>query len=217
MDFKELKNKRKKELEKVIAEKEKAIAEKNKLIESLQQDFDDFDKFQRGKFIVRECSGSYTYYLIVGEPVLNYDSIKIPIRHHIYPHIFAGKCVSMNFSGVVDYVQVYLDKIPEVDVIDARDIFYREKENLKSSFNSSIDRCKKEIERETSNIEESKKRIKSLQNEIKGLEKVDFDRDFDGFVDNYIKNTFNNSEYVFSKKNNEYLSCSGCRCECVIK
>ena len=217
--FGQMKAQRKKDLE-------KAIAEKNKLIESLQKDFDDLDKFKPGKLIVRKyklqdfafcSSGDYTYYLIVGDPVLNYDSIKVPIRHHIYPQTFMGKSVSMNFSGVVDYVEIYLDKIPEVEVIDVRDMFYREKERLKSSLNGTTDRCKREIERENRNIEESKRRIKVLQDEIKEFENVDFDRDFDSLVDDYINNTFNNSEYVFSKKNNEYLSNSGSRCECVIK
>lgn len=193
---------------------EKAIDERNKLIESLQKDFDDFDKFQPGKLIVSEYN---TYYLIVGEPVLNYDSIKVPIRHHIYPRIFMGKSVSMNFSGVIDYVQIYLDKIPEVEVIDVRDMFYREREKLKSDFSGIIEGCKNEIKREVNHIEESKKRIKLLQDEIKEIEGVDFDKVFDSLVDNYINNTFNNSEYVFSKKNNEYFSSYGSRCECVIK
>lgn len=45
--FGQMKAQRKKDLE-------KAIAEKNKLIESLQKDFDDLDKFQPGKLIVRK-------------------------------------------------------------------------------------------------------------------------------------------------------------------
>ena len=205
--FKQMKDQRKKALE-------KAIDEKNKLIESLQKDFDDFDKFQPGKLIVSKYN---TYYLIVGEPVLNYDSIKVPIRHHIYPEIFNGKSVSMNFSGVIDYVQIYLDKIPEAEVIDVRDMFYREREKLKSEFGGIIAGCKNEIKREVNRIEESNKRINILQDEIKEIEGVDFDKVFDSLVDNYINNAFNNSEYVFSKKHNEYFSCSESRCECVIK
>ena len=196
--FKQMKDQRKKALE-------KAIDEKNKLIESLQKDFDDFDKFQPGKLIVSKYN---TYYLIVGEPVLNYDSIKVTIRHHIYPEIFNGKSVSMNFSGVIDYVQIYLDKIPEAEVIDVRDMFYREREKLKSEFGGIIVGYKNEIKREVNHIEESNKRINILQDEIKEIEGVDFDKVFDSLVDNYINNAFNNSEYVFSKKNNEYFSCS---------
>lgn len=184
MTFEEQKEKRKNELQKAIKEQEKLVA-------SLKKDFDDLDKFKKGNVIVRNDDYRY-YYLIVGEPILCRDTIKVPIRHHVYATYGCGNTfkLDMNMSGVIDYVEIWLDKIPEVEVISPREVFYRSKETLIKEFKDYRLHYEHEIKSCENRIEELKKKIEWYKNELKEYEKVDIESEFDNFVERYLEGSF---------------------------
>lgn len=111
MNFEEIKNKAREDLE-------KAIAEKEVLIQQLKTNFDNLDKFKIGNIIVNtqnkgDLIGDYTYLLIVGEPITTCEYVRIPIRHHVRPHITEKYC-PLNMSGAVDIVKIPLSKLEKV-------------------------------------------------------------------------------------------------------
>ena len=211
--FNQLKNKKKKELEKAIKKQSELIEEQNKLIKYLENDLYDIDKFSKGNLIVYNDS----YFLIVGEPELIGSKLRIPIRHHIYTELNAFRMCDelrcsckLNMSGVIDYIDIYLNKTPEIKVISVRELFEKDKIKLIENYNSHRDIYKYRIKR-------AKEEIKKLSDEIKELEKCDkqiniynIEDNFNNLVENYINKSFKEVAYPMNKDTEEILKYGSC-------
>ena len=200
MNFEELKQKAKKELE-------DAIQKQEELIKKLSDNLDNINKFDKGNVIVGPRS---EYYLIVDIPVIVKEQLRIPIRHNVYPIMDASRC-KLNMSGCVDIVEIPLAKISSVEVINVRDVFNRERSKLIETFQANINDSKKYIDRIQRVIEEKQNDIKQSEAYIKKAEAYDFNGNFENAVNNYLENgrfaddAFDmppgyNEEYKTSKK-----------------
>lgn len=176
MDFEELKQNAKKELE-------DAIQKQEELIKSLQRSFDVINKFDKGNVII-DSSGDYL--LIVDTPVIVKEYLRVPIRHHIKPIIDADRC-ELNMSGCIDFVEISLTKMSSVEVISVREMFEKERLKLKDEFELKIKSSKQYIEKCQRVIEEKQKDIKYAEENIKKRESFDFDNNFEKIVDNYLE------------------------------
>ena len=183
MNFEEIKNKAREDLE-------KAIAEKEVLIQQLKTNFDNLDKFKIGNIIVNtqdrgDFMNDYTYLLIVGEPIITCEYVRIPIRHHIRPHITEKYC-SLNMSGAVDIVKIPISKLEKVKVITPKEMFNEQKDNLKCSLDDRLKMCKQKIERCKQQIESAKSTIETYEGVVKTIKGFDFENNFDNYVETYL-------------------------------
>lgn len=197
MDFNELKEKRRKELD-------KAIKEKEELISLLERKFDDLDKFKVGSVIVTDKGA---YYLIVDEPVLCSDCLRVPIRHHVYAECKFNNTIGLNMSGVIDCVDIYLDKIPEVKVISVKEVFERDRDKVISSFKEKGEYYDRELERITDDIEKLKLRYEKVALDKRVYNSIDIESKFDRMVDEYLDGDF--KEAAFPKYKRDYRDYKG--------
>ena len=197
MDFEELKKEAKEKLEKAL-EKQKHI------VELLQTDFDNLDKLKKGSVI-----SSRDNYIIVGDPIIEGIDVIVPVRHHVYPQIDT-KHISMNFSGVIDYLKIPIEKLPDIKCRTLKEYFFDNKEEIRkkltdSNDNStnSIKRFKRLIEQNEEQIKSFKRNIEQLENSQKDFESFSFDDNFESFVDKYIDSD-DIKNYIFSVKESDY-------------
>lgn len=200
MNFTELKENRKKKLE-------EAIDEYKKLVACLEKEFDDLEKFKIGNIIeYKNDSCKTTEYLIITDnPILGRDTIKIPVRHHVYGYT-CGINVGLNFSGAIDLIEIYLDKIKDVTVITINDFFILQKDKIYESFKNEIIGAENQIKQEQERIEESKNRIKQLNESIAKMNNIDFDSEFKKSINKYIDNRYMN-EIEVKCNYGDYSSC----------
>ena len=200
MNFTELKENRKKKLE-------EAIDEYKKLVACLEKEFDDLEKFKIGNIIeYKYDSYNATEYLIITDyPILGRDTIKIPVRHHVYGYTCGGN-VGLNFSGAIDLIEIYLDKIKDVKVITINEFFILQKDKIHESFKNEIESKESAIKREKEKIEESKNRIKQLNESIVKMNNMDFDSEFKKYINKYIDNRYMN-EIEVKPGYGDYSSC----------
>ena len=183
MDFEELKQKAKAELE-------SAIKKQEELIKKLEIDFNSIDKFKVGNIVVKprgEFKGViyYDYYLIADTPLVEGEMLKIPIRHHIKLRMDATRC-DMNMSGVIDLLEIPISDLESTTVITLKEMFIREKSNLKAEFTATIDSSHHNIEKYQREIEKLQGYIKHSEDYIAESEAYDFDASFDSAVDKYL-------------------------------
>jgi glutaredoxin 2 len=200
MNFEELKQKAKKELE-------EAIQKQKELIKKLSENLDDINKFDKGNVIV---GSQGEYYIIVDIPVVVKEHLRVPIRHNVYPIMDASRCL-LNMSGCVDIVEIPLSKIKSVEVISVRDVFNRERSKLIEIFQANINDSKRYISKIQRVIKEKQNDIKRSEEYVKKAEAYDFNGNFESAIDNYLKSgrfvddafdmpTGYNEEYKTSKK-----------------
>ena len=175
MNFEQLKQKAKDELIKVIREK-------SALIERLQADFDNLDKFKIGNVIEDDSR----YFLIVGDPRVDGEYLKIPIRHNVYPIIRIVDC-SMNMSGAIDLVKIPIAKTTEVKIMTVKEMFNSNKTKLKENISSKIRNNKERIEMCQKKIQDAIAEINALEKTLKETEEFDFDANFDSYIDKYLE------------------------------
>jgi len=197
-------------LNKLIEDKRKkledAIEEKNHLIKLLHEEIDDFSKFSIGNIIVYKYDSdtSPTYLIIVDEPILGDETLKVPVRHHVYGYSNGGHPV-LNMSGAVDIIEVYLNKLKTVEVITVKELFEREKDKIYEDFKKRISSAEHEIKHEKEKIESSNNRIKELTEWIKKMNNIDFDSVFENSVNDYIENKYQDNIKLRYKL--DYSSC----------
>lgn len=201
MDFEEIKNKARKDIE-------KAIAEKEVLIQQLKTNFDNLDKFKIGNIIVNtqdegDSIGDYTYLLIVGEPIIICEYVRIPIRHHVRPHITEKYC-SLDMSGAVDIVKIPLSKLEKVKVITPKEMFNEQKNNLKCSLDDRLKTCKQKIERCKQHIKSAEATIDTYEGVVKTIIGFDFEDSFDNYVETYFSS--NDFKYYAYQTNASVIS-----------
>lgn len=201
MELKDLKKKAQKELEKEIKDLDDIIKKRQEMVNVLQSNFDDIDRFKPGNII--KTNGGY--YLIADEPFVRGDMLKIPIRHHIYPIMnrFLGyhPSLNMNMSGVIDIAQVPLKDMNKVNIISVRDMFNEKKESIIIDKQKYIERLKSEIERYKEDIEDKTNKITTYKEEIERCKTYDFNKEFEVLLDEYLnsgkieKNINNHENY----------------------
>jgi len=186
MEFKDLKNKAKRELAAAIKKQEEMINQQQELINNLQLNFDNIDRFKPGNMIKKDSE----YYLIAGEPFIVGNRLKIPIRHHIYPilNMFIGHphSITMNMSGAIDIAEVPLDQMDKVNIVSVKDMFYDKKESIRPSIPDTIKGLKLRIERCKRDIEEANNKIEDYTKEIEIYKKYDFDKEFEIILNKYL-------------------------------
>lgn len=93
-------------------------------------------------------------------------------------------------SGVIDYVEISLDKIPHVNIITPKEISEHAEHKLKEEFKNFTYGYEHDIFSYQNKIEKYRKRIKECEKKIEEYNSIDIDKEFDNFVNNYIENSF---------------------------
>ena len=192
MDFQEIKDNARKELE-------KALAEKEEIIKQLQQKLDGIERFKIGNIVI----GRGDNYLIVGEPKIVGSYLNLPIRHHVYPQ-YSLKSVSMNFSGVIDNLKIPVGEMDNAQVVTIKEFFAMKKDNLRELFEDDHKNIKRKIKQLEDEIKQKKKNIKLYQESDKEYSEADFDGTYDEFVEKYLKSD-DIAKYVYSVNAEDYI------------
>lgn len=191
MELKNLKKDIKKELEKI----ENDIKKQLEIVNILQSNFNDIDRFKPGNII--KTNG--VYYLIADEPFVQEDMLKIPIRHHIYPFMnkFLGypPTLDMNMSGVIDIAQIPLKDMNKVNIISVRDMFNEKKESVIIDKQKYIENLESKIEKYKKDIEDKTNKIIMYKDEIENYKTYDFEVLLDEYLNSgTIEKNINNHE-----------------------